>query len=337
MPFDQKKYIDSLDLDDAQKAVMQQIFAKEKNVAEMNRGYAARDEASRLMDEGTKAKTDAEAIKQASAAEKADADRIKAEAEAELTKNRGWADALKKYETDTQQTATEKAELEVKAQAYENYLKTIGVEPAFALEGVDLPKAKPPAPRQEPPVPAPIAAPVIDEEMLAKLGYAKREEVGRAATLLANLPFELNDVNARHRELYGKDAPATELKKVREAFLNEQNTRALSEIAAESFHFEDRQKELDEIAINERVNKQAEEMFTKRMSELQLPGSSIDAIAANRGGIDETTLKFASKGFADNAKRSSSNDAGVSAEEMAMFMEADAELATKGIRPTPFG
>lgn len=334
MPFDQKKYIDSLDLDDAQKAVMQSIFAKEKNVAEMNRGYAARDEASRLMDEGTKAKTEAEAVRTAAAAEKAEAEKFRVDAAADLEKSRTWAVALKKYETDTQQTAAQKAELEVKAQAYESYLKTIGVEPSFALEGVELPKAPPPAPKEPPPVTH--AAPVIDEELLAKLGYAKREEVGRAATLLANLPFELNDVNARHRELYGKDAPATELKKVREAFLNEQNTRPLSDIAAEEFHFSDRQNELNEIAINERISKQAEEMFTKRMSELQLPGASIDAIAANRG-IDEQTLKFASKGFAENAKRATTNDAGVSAEEMAMFMEADQELANKGIRPTPFG
>lgn len=323
-PFDMKEYIKSLKLSDEEEKALAPIFAKPEVEAEIKRGWNSQSESSRLVDE-------ANAVKTAAEAEKAEALRIKTEAEAETTKNRGWADALKKYETDTQATAAEKDALAIKNAAYEKYLENIGVQPSYALEGVELPK---PPVKQEPPVNQP---PAIDPALFD--GYVKKEdyykEVAPAVKLLSNLPFELTTLNFKHMELYGKPVPSTELNAVQQEYLDPKNVRSLSDIAAERLHFADREKELSEQAINERVKKEAEEMFTKRMSELQLPGASIDAISAN-GGIDQSALHFSSKAFAENAKRASSSDAGVSAEEIQMFIEADAELAAKGIRPTPF-
>lgn len=327
MPFDLKKYVDSLELDDAEKSAMQKIFAKEKNVAEMNRGYSARDEASRLMDEGTKAKTEAEVAKQAAATEKAEADRIKAETIALDQKNKDWAAALRKYETETQQTQTERDALAAEKVAYEAYLESIGVEPSFALSGKQ--PIKPPAPAlKEPPVlVADPPKPVVDPD--AMKDYLKRDDVVPAVNLLSNLPFELSAIHFQHQDLYGKPAPIAEMKKVQEAYLNPQNSRPLSEIAAETFHFADREKELSEQALEERAKTMAQEMYTKRLSELHLPSAAIDQIPSDMS----SAVKFASKGFSENSGRATEANTGVSEEEMQQFLQIDQELAAQGIRP----
>lgn len=323
MPFELKKYIDSLELSDEERKVAEAIFAKEKNVAEMNRGYAARDEASRLMDEGTKAR-------QLAATERADADRIKAEAAAELEKNRDWANALKKYEPDFIQTTAERDALAQEKAQYEAYLESIGVEPSFALSGKQPIKPPTPPVKDPPPVNQPPASATITPEELKRLGLVTAQQMQPAINLLSDIPFQLTALNFKHMELYGKAIPATELNALKDEYLNPQNTRSLTDIAAEKLHFADREKELSEQAINERVKREAEEMYTKRMSELNLPGAGVGMIQPNMDSV----VKFASKGFSENAKRAGDGDTTqVSAEEMQQFLQVDQELAAAGIRP----
>ena len=326
MPFDTKKYIDSLDLDDAQKAVMTAVFAKEKNVAEMTRGFAARDEASRLMDEGTKAQKEAEALRLAATADKTEAERLRAEAAALVEKDRTWAEQLSKYETDTQATHLERDALAAEKLAYEAYLKdTIGIEPSLVLGGKQ--PIAPPKPR-EPIVPVPDPTkPAIDPDMMK--GYLKTEEIVPAVQLLSNLPFELNKIQFKHARLYGKEVPDTEMDAIQTAFLNPENRRALGDIAAEHLHFTEREKALAEEALNTRAETMAQEKYEARMSALNLPGAAVESIQPNI----ESTVHFASKGFSENSRRPSAGMAGVSAEDMAEFLQVNEQLNAQGIRP----
>jgi hypothetical protein len=320
--FDINEYIASLNLSEEDKKAVAPIFAKPEVVAEIKRGWNSKAEGSALMNEVSEAK-------KAAALEKAEADRIKTEAEAETSKARSWADALKKYETDTQQTAAEKLELEAKTTAYEKYLTDIGVEPTRALEGVQIPK---PPVRQDPPVPPVKEPPAIDPKLLE--GFVQREVAEQAIGLVANLPFQLNEVQFRHLELYGKPAPAAEINKVREIYLNPENKRHFVDIAAETFHFAERETAIAAENLEKEATRRAEEMFTKRMSELNLPSAALDSLTP---ASVESAVKFASKAFSDNGSRASdANSTQVSAEEMSQFLQINEELNQQGIRPSTF-
>lgn len=322
MAFDLKKYIDSLELSDEEKKVAETIFAKEKNVAEMNRGYAARDEASRLMDEGTKAQ-------KAAAAERADAERLRTEAAALVEKDRTWATALQKYEGDVETTVAERDALAAEKLKYEAYLESIGVEPSFALSGKQPIKPPAPAVKEPPPVQQP---PAFDEKILE--GYLKADQVRPAVSLLSNLPFELNKIQFKHARLYGKELPDAEMDSIQAAYLDPANTRSLSDIAAEKLHFGEREKAMEEERITRLVEERSQELYTKRMSELNLPSAAIDSLTP---ASVESAVKFASKGFSENSKRANEGDSTqVSAEEMQAFLQVDQELAAAGIRPSNY-
>src|SRR6202040_2509189 len=155
MPFDLKKYLASLDLNESERQAAEAIFGKEKNIAEMNRGYSARDEASRLMDEGTAAKTAAEQALATAAQEKAEAERIRAEAANLDDKNKKWHDALKLYEDTNKAAAAERDELAAKELRYQTYLRSINVDPAAALSDYQPPNpgasVVPPPTKVDPP------------------------------------------------------------------------------------------------------------------------------------------------------------------------------------------
>lgn len=330
-PFDINEYIKSLKLSDEEEKAMRPILEKPERLEEIKRGWNSQSESSRLVDE-------ANTLKTAAAAEKAEADRIKAEAEAALAKNQTWHDALKLYEGETQATkvardalAEEKELLTAKNAGYEAYLKSLNVDPMSALEGVHLPKLPV---RQEPPVLEPKAtAPVFDEETMKKYGLVTAKQVQPAIDLLGNIPFQLTALNFRHMELYGKPMPSTELDALRTDYLNPQNTRSLDEIAAEKFHFADREKALAAEALEKEASRRAEEMFTKRMSELNLPSAALDSLTP---GSLENAARFASETFAKNSGRAAeANATQIGQEEMQAFLQVNEELAQKGVHATP--
>lgn len=314
--FNIQDYINSLKLSDEEKKVVEAIFAKEENVAEVKRGWNSVSEGSRLADE-------ARAAAQTAAAEKAEADRLKAEAATELEKSRVWNAKMKEYEGNVQQTQAERDALAAEKLAYEQYLESIGVEPSFALSGKQpiKPAATPPPPvkADEPPAPA------GDPEFLKRYETFQKQATG-AVELLADLPFAIDEVHQRHIALYGKPAP--NMMELKAKYLNPQNTRTLMDIAAEDFHFADRQKELDEQALNTRAEQLATEKFEKRMSELHLPSTVIEQIR------DSVPVKFASEDFSKNTSRAGEVSAAtVPDKDMEAFLQLDAELAAQGIRP----
>lgn len=322
-PFDINEYIKSLKLSEEEEKAMRPILEKPERVEEIKRGWNSQSESSRLVDEASTLKT-------AAAAEKAEAVRIKEEAEAERARNTGWADALKKYEADTQATAREKDKLAAEKEGYEAYIKSLGIDPSLALEGARI--SAPPVPIA--PAPAPAPAP-IDPKLFE--GYVKKEdyykEVAPAVRLLSDLPFELNAVQFRHMELYQKAAPVDVMRQVQQKFLDPANKRPLSEIAAEEFHFADREKALSDEALEKEATRRADEMFTKRMSELNLPSATLDTLTP---GSVENAAKFASDGFAKNSGRATdANSTQIGAEEMQAFLQADQELAGKGVHMLP--
>lgn len=327
--FDIADYIKSLKLSDDEKKVAEAIFAKPENLAEAKRGWNSVSEGSRLADEARQASATAATEKAAADAAKVEAERIKAEALAETEKNRVWFGKLKEYEDGVTRTEAERDAFAVEKAAYEAYLESIGVEPSFALSGKQPIKPGTPPP---PPGNGNGNETVFDEtkfaELLGKQGYVKQSDLQPAAQLMVNLPFELQEVQLRHAELFGKMAPIDKIKALQTAYLARENTRPLMDIAAESFHFADRQKELDEQALNERAEQIATEKFEKRMSELHLPAAVIERIR------DDVPVKFASDDFSKNTSRAGEvSAANVSDKDMEAFLQLDAELAQQGIRP----
>lgn len=323
-PFDVNEYIASLNLSEEDKKAVAPIFAKPEVVAEIQRGWNSKAQGSELMNEVSAAKA-------AAAAEKAEADRIKAEAATELQKSKAWAEALTTYEGDVQTTVAERDALAADKASYEAYLESIGVEPSYALGGrqpVKPPVVQPPA-AKEPPVQQP---PAIDPEMLKN--YLTTDQVRPAIGLLSNLPFELNKIQLKHARLYGKELPDAEMDSIQAAYLDPANTRSLTDIAAERLHFGEREKAMEEERITRLVEERSLELYTKRMSELNLPSAAIDSLTP---ASVESAVKFASKGFSENSKRANEGDSTqVSAEEMQAFLQVDQELAAAGIRPLNF-
>lgn len=328
--FDIAEFLGSLDATDAEKQALQAVFAKEKNVNEVKRGWNSVSEGSRLADEARTAAAAAATEKQAAAAEKADADRLKAEAQAETEKNRTWFAGLKKYEGDFTQTKAERDALAAEKLAYEQYLESIGVEPSLALSG-----KQPIRPNVQPPA-APGNGngdqPVFDEtkfaDLLSKQGYVKQSDLQPAAQLMVNLPFELQQVQMRHFELYGKFLPPAKIPELQSAYLNPQNSRTLMDIATESLHFADREKEIAEQQLKETAETMAKDMYEKRMSELQLPAAILDRIQS------DVPVRFGSEEFAKNTSRATDATAAeVSSRDMQEFLRIDGELAAMNIRP----
>lgn len=322
-PFDIKEYIKSLKLSEEEEKALTPILEKPERVEEIKRGWNSQSESSRLVDE-------ANTVKTAAATEKAEADRIKAEATTELEKNRGWATALQKWEADAKAAMATNTALTEEKTAYEAYLRSIGVEPEFALEGKK--PITPPAPRQEPPVPDPNKPATVDpkqfESYLKKEDYYK--EVTPTVKLLADLPFELTRLNFKHMALYGKPVADADLEVIQKTFLSPQNQRSLSDIAAENLHFAERETAMAEESLTKRAETMANEMYTKRMSELNLPGAAIDQIQPDMSSV----VRFSSKEFSENAGRAGQAQAGtISPEEMQQFLEIDRELASQNIRP----
>lgn len=335
MPFDIKKLIDSWNLNASERQAAEAMFAEGSPAFEdLKRGYSARDEASRLMDEGAKAKTEAEKLAAQIAADKAEAERIRQEAIAETEKNRTWAQALKTYEVDSQQTQIEREEFAAKSAAYEAYLKEIGVtDTAAVLAG------RMPAPRQSatPPAPPPARVPGngdqppaqgIDPKFIERY-EAFEKQAGSAVSLLANLPFQIEELQLTHEALYGKRIPAAKIMEMRDKYLNPQNTKALMDIGREELHFAEREKELQEQAITERANQMAQEMYQKRIDELHLPSALLDQAEA------KPIVQFHSKEFTENVKRAGDLAQGnVDQAQLDAFMQANEELAQQGIRPS---
>lgn len=333
MPFDLKKVLDEMKLSAADRTAAEALF-KEGSPAltELQRGYSARDEASRLMDAGTAAKTEAETLRATAAAEKAEAERIKQEALAETEKNRTWAGALKTYEIDSQQTQLEREEFAAKNLAYEAYLKEIGVTDTAAVLAGRMPAprvaAPPPPPAARVPGNEPPPAPGMDTKFVERY-EAFEKQAGSAVSLLANLPFEIDELQSTHEALYGKRIPGAKLMELRGKYLDQQNTKSLMDLAREDFHFADREKELQEQAIEERAKQMAETMFAKRIDELHLPSALLDRTTA------EPIVQFGSKEFTENGARATESIAStVDQKQLDAFIAADAELAAAGIRPS---
>jgi hypothetical protein len=334
MPFDPKKLIEGWGLNETQRQAAEALLAEPKVAEDLKRGYSAREEASRLMDEGTAAKTEAETIRAAAAAEKAEAERIKQEALAIDSKNKTWAEALKIYEAESQQTQLEREEFAAKSAAYEAYLKEIGVTDTAAVLAGRMPAPRQPAPVVNPPtkVPGngnePPPASAMDTKFLERY-EAFEKQAGNAVGVLANLPFEIEELQSTHEALYGKRIPGAKIMELRAKYLDAQNTKALMEIAREDFHFAEREKELQEQAIEERAKQMAQEMYQKRIDDLHLPSALLDQAET------QPTVQFHSKEFTENGSRAGDlAQSTVDQKQLDAFLAVDAELAAHGIRPS---
>jgi hypothetical protein len=331
--FDIKKFLAGLDLNESERQAAEAIFTKEKNVAEIKRGWNSVSEGSRLVDEAKSLKTQAEADRAVVAAEKAEAERIRQEATAETEKNRTWAQALKTYEADSQQTQLEREEFAAKNAAYEAYLKELGYNDTTAILAGRMPALRQPAPPPPPPasrVPSNEAppAPGMDTKFIERY-EAFESQAGKAVGLLANLPFEIDELQSTHADLYGKRIPGAKLMELRGKYLDPQNTRSLMDLAREDLHFADREKELQEQAITERANQMAQEMYQKRMDDLHLPSAVLERAES------APIVQFHSKEFTENGSRAGDLAQGnVDQKQLDAFMTVDAELAAQGIRPS---
>lgn len=322
-PFDINEYVKSLKLSHEDEKAMAAIVAKPEVAEEIKRGWNSQSESSRLVDEANQTRT-------AAAAEKAEADRIKAEADAAIKANQDWAAALLQYEPANIAVAAERDALTEEKLAYEAYLRdVIGIAPSLVLDGKEpikpTPVTKEPPVNNQPPAPA-----TLTPEDLKRMGLLTANQVQPAIDLLGNIPFELTALNFEHMELYGKPIPSTELAGLRTEFMNPKNERSLADIAAEKFHFAERRTQLSEQALVARAQTMADEMYKKRMDDLQLPSVAVGEIPANLDSV----VHFNSKGFTENSKRPAEGMAGISAEEMGEFLQFDKQLADQNIRPT---
>lgn len=290
-------YIKSLNLQtDEEKKAAELLFAKPERVEEVKRGWSSVSEGSRLAQEAQQAKAAAEAAQRAAAA--------KDEA------NKVWFDQLKKYEDDSKATAD-------KATAYEAYLKDMGLEPATVLAGTGV---QPPARRQ--------AEPAMDQKFIAE-NKEFQDRVAATATMLADIPFELQAISNKHFQLYGTVPPPDVMRGLKEKFLNPQNKQPLMEIAAADLHFSEREKQMQDADLEKRVNQMLAEKTTAWESAHKLPTGALSA-AEQEPAVNMTSDKFASE-----VKRSSDNDVNrVSDQAMAAFLAAESELAAAGIRMT---
>lgn len=281
---------------DEQKKLVEQLFSDEKNQEVLSERYMMRSDYSKAQDETKAAKAAAEAA-QRKAADDAAA-------------NKAWFDSLKKYEEDVKADSA-------KAAAYEAYLKDMGLEPATVLAG----SATPPPARKD-------TAPVIDPKIYEEQ-KTLRDQVTSTAQLLANLPFELQTISNEHFRLFGVMPPAATINAVKEKFLNPQNTKPLTELASEEFHFGDRQKQLEEEALNKRVEQMLAEKTVEWESKHKLPAGALAAAES------EPAVNMTSEKFATDIKRSTDADVGnVSERDLAAFQAAELELAQSGIRMT---
>lgn len=332
MSFDLKKALDEMKLNASEREAAEALF-KEGSPAltELQRGYSARDEASRLMDAGATAKTEAETIRAAAAADKAEAEQLRQAALAETEKNRTWAGALKVYETDSQQTQLEREEFAAKSAAYETYLKELGVTDTTAILAGKLPVRQLPPPVVPParvPGNEPPPAQGMDQKFVERY-EAFEKQAGSAVQILANLPFEIEELQSTHEALYGKRIPGAKIMELRTKYLDAQNKKPLMEIAREDFHFAERETELQEQAITERATQMAKDMNQKFIDDMHLPTAMLDRTTA------EPIVQFHSKEFTEQVSRAGDLAQGnVDQKQLDAFIAADAELAAAGIRPS---
>lgn len=288
-------YIKSLNLQtEEEKKAAELLFAKPERVEEVKRGWNSVSEGSRLATEAQQAKAAAEAAQRAAVEKEA--------------ANKAWFDSLKKYEDQAKVDAD-------KATAYERYLQDMGLEPSTVLAGSG---AQPPAKR--------AAEPVMDTRFLDDQKQF-RDQVTATATLLADLPFELQAISNKHFQLYGTVPPPDVMAALKGKFLDPANTKPLMEIAGAELHFADREKQVADEALEKRVEQMLAEKTMKWESEHKLPTGALSAAEAEPA-VNMTSEKFASK-----IKRSSEADVGrVSERDMAAFMQAEQELAASNIR-----
>lgn len=290
-------YIKSLNLQtDEEKKAAELLFAKPERVEEVKRGWHSVSEGSRLVTEAQAAKAAAETAQRA-ATEKDAA-------------NKTWFEQLKKYEADALADKD-------KANAYETYLKDMGLEPATVLAGNG---GQPPARK--------AAEPVMDPKFIEE---NKQFQARTAATakLLADLNFDLTVASNRHFELFGKMPPPEVVMQLKDEFLNPQNQKGFSALAAEKFHFGEREKQMQDAELEKRVEQMLAEKTTAWESAHKLPTGALSAAEV------EPAVNMTSDKFASEIKRSSDNDVSrVSDRDMAAFQAAEAELAGMNIMMT---
>jgi len=217
-------YIKSLNLQtDEEKKAAELLFAKPERVEEVKRGWNTVQEGSRIVTEAQTLKQQAEAAQRAAAEKEA--------------ANKAWFDSLKKYEDDAKATAD-------KATAYEKYLADMGLTPEAVLTGSGV---QPPARK--------AAEPAMDTKFLEE-NKQFRDQVTATATLLADLPFELQAISNRHVELYGTVPPPAVMRELKGKFLDPSNTKPLMEIASAELHFGEREKQAERAAHQEHVLEQ---------------------------------------------------------------------------------
>lgn len=295
--FNKEEWMKSLNLtSDEEKKAAELLLGNPERVKEIQRGWNSVSEGSRLAQEAQQAKAAAEAA------------RVAAE-QKDLT-NKAYFDSLRKWETDALADKD-------KATAYEAYLKDMGLEPATVLAGNG---GLPPARRS--------AEPAIDPKFLEE-NKNFQAQTAATAKLLADLNFDLAVASNRHYELFGKMPPADAVMQLKTEFLSAQNQKGFTDLAAEKFHFGDRQKQLDEEALQRRTDELVAEKITKWESEHKLPTGALSAAEV------EPAVNMTSDKFASEVKRSSDNDVSrVSDRDMAAFLAADSELAGTGVRMT---
>ncbi len=263
---------------DEQRQAFESLLADEKNHETLSRRYLRRDEGSRLAQEAqTK-------IKEAD-------ERIKAED--------AYHQTLSEFETKI------KGDVEAKGK-YEAYLKSLGLDPAKALAGEV---------QTVPGAPPPPAVPQFDAAKFDER-YVDRNTVAQATKLLIDLPFQLQIVQQKHFELYGKPAPADKLLEMQQEYVK--SGRPFQEIAADSFHFADRTQELAKEQMTKDAEKVAEERFQKLVQEHGLPTPQTNS---------PTALVFTNE-FAQVTP--GANPGQPTQNEIARFNEVNAELQKSG-------
>lgn len=302
--FNKDEWMKSLNLQtEDEKKAAELLLANPERVKEIQRGWNSVSEGSRLAAEAQRAKAEADAAK------------LAAEEKAKNTDT--YFQTLTQWEKDEKKTlAAETA----RRTAYEAYLKDIGVEPetALSIAGAGV---QPSARKASEPV---IDPKIFEEQKLL------REQVTATASMLADLPFELQMISNKHAELYnGKLPPPEVMSKLKETYLNPQTTKPLMTLAAEEFHFADREKQLADEQLEKRVEQMLAEKTMKWESEHKLPTGALSA-AETEPAVNMTSEKFAS-----DIKRSSDADISlVSERDLAAFAAAEQDLAASGIRMT---
>lgn len=246
-----KAWLDSLPLGKEAKEVLEKEAEREEVQVKLRETVLARSDYSRSMD----------ALRTQEQALKAEADTAKQRAESLIQANVKWRNDNQGVLAKAVEDAKKKEAILAQAQQRIQSL----VDQGLPIDPRDI-LGDPSDHRGEPPQPLAPGKRVFNEDQMAEL--MKRKEM-EFAFAMAN--FE--DLADQHRRLFNESLNRKEL--VKEML---EKGKTLEDVWREKYKVDDKEKELAEAEITERVQKAVAEERTKILSERYAPGSPVAGI-----------------------------------------------------------